>query len=129
MGHVGNDVAALQKLGIASPLSAVPAVRLAVAGDGGFQNDIGMPQLQGQNRVGKVHVTADGHAADEAAKSGLIDSVERGGNLFLQRNTARIGLAHAPGKSHGPVPGKTAGLFFLDHTRLRLAVCSFRAQV
>jgi ATP-dependent exoDNAse (exonuclease V) alpha subunit len=80
---------------------------------------IRMPLPEGQNRLGKIHVAADGHAADKPAVSRLVDSVQRRRDLLLQRETAGIALPRAPRELDGPVPGKTAGLFFGDHTALR----------
>ena len=78
--------------------------------EGGFENKFRMLLLQRKNRFGKIHVAADGHAADKPAISRLVDPVQCRGNLILQRDTAGIGLPHTPWKLDGSVPGKTAGL-------------------
>lgn len=82
-GNVCCEVALCQKPRIGFFLLAVPFGVLAVAGDGGFQNDFRMLFFQLKHLFGKVGISADGHSADKVPVSAFIDSFQGCGELLF----------------------------------------------
>ena len=85
-----------------------PAPGLIAEGNRRLENHVavGLPQLL--NRLGKIHVAADGHAAEKTAVAGFIDRLEPCVQLLLEPETAGVVFVHAPGQLHRPVPCKAA---------------------
>ena len=104
-------------------LGAVPSVRLRAAGNGGLKHDVRVLPAQRQHGLGKIHVAADGHAADEAPVPRLIYPVQPGGDLRLQRQTARVVLVQPPRQLHGAVPRKAASHFLFHAQPLPVKRC------
>ena len=100
-------ITARQQFHIPLTVDGRPPVCLGGAGNGGLQGHIRVQLPQSQHRLGKIEVTALGHAADEMAKAPAVQVFQGIRQGPFQIQTAFIALPAAPGQTVGPVAGET----------------------